>query len=280
MTTDDAPVVLVTGAGSGIGAATALAFAKEGWTVYATDVETPLPDRVARRCRCRELDVTSDEQCHGVVEDVLGETGRLDCLVNNAGYAVPGPVEDVSVDAVREGFDVLVHGPHRLYQAVLPEMRERGGRLVTISSVLAHDPYPGLGGYSAGKAAVSALTGALRRELVDTPVQVALVEPSWVQSKFAEHAKANLGAERTPAYEAVYESLEDGWVLDGGPLAIPPEAVAATVVEAATEDDPSARYPVGQLARMTRWTEWLPEALTDRTPRAFGRVTARLDGWL
>ena len=280
MTSDADPVVLITGAGSGIGAATARAFAEEGWTVYATDVETPLPGRVSERCRTRALDVTSDEQCERVVDDVLTETGRLDCLVNNAGYAASGPLEDVATDAARDVFDVLVRGPQRLAKAVLPEMRHSGGRIVNVSSVLARRACPGLGAYSGGKAALSAMTDTLRMELADTPVHVSLVEPAWVETAFADSARSKLTDDRTPDYGAVYESLEEGWVLDGGPLASAPDAVAATVLAAATDDDPRTRYPVGRFAQFIRWTEWLPQRVVDPIPRWFGRVTARLDRWL
>jgi len=268
MTADTDPVTLVTGAAGGIGAATARAFADEGWTVYATDVETPLPTELQECCRCRELDVTSETQCRAVVDDVVAATGRLDCL------------EDVGVDAGRALFDVLAHGPHRLSRLALPALRERGGRIVNVSSVLARRAYPGLGAYSGGKAALSAMTDALRMELADGPVEVALVEPAWVATGFADGARDRLPADRTPEYDAVYEGLEDGWVLESGPMASPPERVAETIVAAATDPDPRARYPVGRFARFTRWVEWLPPRVADPCRRGFARLTAALNGWL
>ncbi|WP_336336172.1 SDR family oxidoreductase [Haloarcula brevis] len=281
MATGDS-VVLLTGAASGIGAATARAFADDGWTVYATDVRTEFPTAVRERCRCLELDVTDGEQVEAVVDRIIAETGRLDCLVNNAGYAVAGPAEDVDGDDVRKQFDVLVHGPHRLVQAVLPEMRERGGRIVTVSSVLGHTASPGLGAYSAGKAAVESLTDALRIEVADTEgVHVSLVEPAWVETGFAEGALEGLrDANRTPTYDRTYDALEDGWVLTGGPLATTPETVATTVLAAATDDPPKARYPVGAFAAFVRWTHWLPARLQDPIHRGFGRVSAALGRWL
>ena len=279
MTADTDPVTLVTGAAGGIGAATARAFADEGWTVYATDVETPLPTELQECCRCRELDVTSETQCRAVVDDVVAATGRLDCLVNNAGYALSGPLEDVGVDAGRALFDVLAHGPHRLSRLALPALRERGGRIVNVSSVLARRAYPGLGAYSGGKAALSAMSDALRMELADSPVAVALVEPAWIATDFADSARERLAEDRSPGYESVYASLEDGWVLDGGPLASSPEAVASTVLEAATDDDPAAHYPVGLFAEFVRWTEWLPPQVADPVLRWFGRASVQLEGW-
>jgi NAD(P)-dependent dehydrogenase (short-subunit alcohol dehydrogenase family) len=273
-------VVLVTGAGGGIGAATALAFADAGWTVYATDVETPLSERVDGRCRTSELDVTSDAQCRAVVERVREDTGGLDCLVNNAGYAVPGPLEDVDAADAREAFDVLAHGPHRLVRAALPALRRDGGRIVSVSSILARHAVPGLGAYCGGKAALSAMTDALRMELADTAVEVTLVEPAWVATAFADSARARLPDDRTADYDAVYDGLERGWVLENDRLAVGPEAVAATVLEAATDDDPRARYPVGRFARFAQLTAWLPPKVADPILRGFGRLTARLEGWV
>ncbi|MFC6756822.1 MULTISPECIES: SDR family NAD(P)-dependent oxidoreductase [Haloarcula] len=281
MTADDEQVGLVTGAGSDIGAATALAFAEAGWTVYATDVETPLPERVSERCRCLELDVTSDEQCQAVVDQITERTGGIDCLVNNAGYAAPGPTEDVATDDVRAMFDVLAAGPHRLAKAVLPEMRHSGGRIVNVSSILAKCAYSGLGAYCAGKAALSSMTDALRMELADNPaVHVALVEPAWGETNFAEHARSKLPDERTPEYDATYEALEDGWLLECEPLAEPPEAVAEHVLEAATDPEPRARYPVGPSGRVAQLTKWLPPRLADPIQLWFGRVSTQLRGWV
>jgi NAD(P)-dependent dehydrogenase (short-subunit alcohol dehydrogenase family) len=274
----DEPVVLLTGAGGGIGAATALAFADRGWRVYATDIATPLPERVRERCETRALDVTDEAACGRVVDAVAGEAGRLDCLVNNAGYAVAGPVEDVPVAAVREEFDVLVHGPHALARAALPRMREQGaGRIVTVSSVLGLTSSPGLGAYAAGKAACESLHDALRVELRGEPVAVSLVEPAWVRTVFGDRARAQLAdRERTDAYERTYAALDRGWVLDGNPLSVDPERVAAAVVRAAEADDPDARYPVGGFATFVRWSHWLPESVVDPIHDAYGRATALL----
>jgi len=274
---DAAPVALVTGAGGGIGAAIALTFAERGWHVYATDVETPLPARVRERCDTRALDVTDEAACESVVEAVVDEAGRLDCLVNNAGYAAAGPVEDVPVTESRAQFDVLVHGPHALARAALPALRESGGRIVTVSSVLGFSAAPGAGVYAAAKAATESLHDALRIELRGTDVAVSLVEPAWVDTDFGDSARASLrDRSRTAVYGWVYDALEDGWMLDGNPLATDPERVAATVYAAAAAERSRARYPVGGFASLVRWGRALPAAVVDRIHAGYARASTVL----
>lgn len=278
MTEDDqdAPVVLITGAASGIGAATATAFAEHGWRVYATDI-TALPEAIQDCCITRELDVTDDAQCTAVVDEILDESGRIDVLVNNAGYAVPGPIEDADAEALRKQFEVLVHGVATLCRTVLPAMRQRGqGRIVNVSSVLGMSAYPGIGGYCAAKAGLEAMTDALRMELHGTGVSVSLVEPAWVDTGFADGARGRLDTDRTDAYADTYRALEDGWVLEGGPLAASPDAVAERILTAATAESPRARYPVGRFARFVRWTHVLPASLQDPIRRGFGRASVAL----
>ncbi len=257
------PVVVVTGAASGIGAATAEAFVDRGWIVYATDTAA-FSESVSATCRCLELDVTDATAIRTAVDRILDETGRIDVLVNNAGFAVPGPIEDVSVDESRRQFDVLVHGTHRMTQAVLPTMRARGdGRIIMLSSVLGVSPSPGLGSYGAAKAAVESVTDSLRMELRSTGVSVSLIEPAWVETGFADRARNRLATERTAAYDSIYAAIESGWALTGGPFAHSPERVAETVIEAATTDDPATRYPVGTRSRLVMASRWLPDRLRE-----------------
>jgi NAD(P)-dependent dehydrogenase (short-subunit alcohol dehydrogenase family) len=269
------PVVLITGAASGIGAATARVCADRGWTVYATDIETSFPDALERRCRCRALDVTDAEQCRVVVDEIVASEGRIDALVNNAGYAVLGTVEDVDSDAWRHQFDVLVGGVATLCQAVLPSMREAGsGRIVNVSSVLGLSAYPGLGVYAAGKAAVERLTDALRMELHGSGIDAVLVEPAWVDTEFAETARQTLDSDdRHGTHAATYDTLSSGWMLTGGPAATSPETVAETVMTALTDPSPRARYPVGTFARFVRWTHVLPARVQDPVRRVLGRAS-------
>jgi NAD(P)-dependent dehydrogenase (short-subunit alcohol dehydrogenase family) len=279
----DAPrdrTVLITGCGSGIGRATARAFASRGWTVYATDLREDLLDPLADDCETAALDVTDAERCAAVVELVADEAGRLDCLVNNAGFGVVGAVEDVSADLAREQFDVLVHGPHRLARAALPHLRaaERG-RIINVSSVLGRAAFPGLGTYSSAKFALEGLTDALRLEVAPA-VDVVAVEPAWVRTGFEARARDRLeDVETTAEYADVYDLFDPGPALDGGPLAVSPERVAETILRAATVSDPKTRYPVGRVARVIVASRFLPDRLRDRSIWWLAKAGVRLRRW-
>jgi NAD(P)-dependent dehydrogenase (short-subunit alcohol dehydrogenase family) len=263
--------VLITGCSSGIGRATAAAFRAEGWTTYATARD---PDDLAALaedgCHTAALDVTDEGDVHRVVDRVADEQGRLDCLVNNAGYGQLGPVEDVPVETMHEQFEVNVYGPHRLTRVALPIMREAGGgTIVNLSSVSGRVSTPGSGVYSASKFAIEALSDALRTEVAPFDVNVVLVEPGPVDTRFRDRAtSAASGLPRTEAYESLYEAIDDYETIGGpGPASITPTAVADAVVNAASCTNPSPRYPVGGLARAMAFARFLPDRWRDRLYR-------------
>ncbi|MFB6161324.1 MAG: SDR family oxidoreductase [Haloferacaceae archaeon] len=270
--------VLITGSSSGIGRATAEAFLDEEWRVYATarnpaDVQT-LGDREG--CTVATLDVTDDDDVVRVVERVVDETGRIDCLVNNAGFGQFGPVEDVPVETVRRQFDVNAFGPHRLTRAVLPHMREReDGTIVNVSSVAGRVAFPGAGAYCGSKFALEAMSDALRAEVRGKGIDVVVIEPGPVETNFRERAEREVtddgetpAVERSGAYDRFYELFEDAQLLGGdGPGSIPPERVAADVVNAASATKPRARYQTGTLARVGVLGRFVPDAMRDA---AFG----------
>ncbi|MFB6101609.1 MAG: SDR family oxidoreductase [Haloplanus sp.] len=265
--------VLITGCSSGIGHATAEAFLDEEWEVYATarnpaDIQT-LGDR---GCTIATLDVTEDDDVERVVDRVLDEQGRIDCLVNNAGYAQFGPLEDVPVGAVHDQFDVNVYGPHRLIRAVLPHMRRRReGTIVNVSSVAGRLSFPGGGVYSGSKFALEAMTDALRAEVDDYGVDAVLIEPGPVDTRFSDRAESEVGElERSGAYEAFYDVFEDTQAIGGGgPGAVSPDRVAEEILNAASATKPASRVPVGMLARVSVLGRFVPDRLRDR---AFGLV--------
>lgn len=261
-------VCIVTGASSGIGQATSLAFLAEDWVVYATarDVDD-LAALAEAGCRTAELDVTDGEQVDAVVSRVVDEQGRVDCVVNNAGFAQFGPLEDVPTDAVERQFDVNAFGPHRLARAVLPHMREAGdGTIVTLSSVVGELSLPGSGAYAASKAAVESMSDALRAEVASHGLDVVVVAPGPVASSFYDRADEELDATtRSGAYDDIYELYEDASAMGGfGPASISPATVAEAVVNAASATDPAPRYPVGPIAKYSGLARFVPKRLRDK----------------
>ncbi|WP_380680477.1 SDR family oxidoreductase [Salinigranum sp. GCM10025319] len=265
--------VLITGCSSGIGRATALAFLDEEWEVYATarnpaDIET-LGDR---GCDISTLDVTDSEDVERVVSRIVDEHGRIDCLVNNAGYGQFGPIEDVPVDRVHDQFDVNVYGPHRLIRAVLPHMREQGdGTIVNVSSVVGRVSFPGSGVYAGSKFALEAMSDALRVEVDDQGIDVVVVEPGPVDTNFDQRVAEEAAEEeldRSEAYASFYKVFDDARAVgDGGFWQESPERVAEDILNAASATKPAARYPVGTVARVAVLARFLPDTLRDK---AFG----------
>ncbi|WP_345780934.1 SDR family oxidoreductase [Halosolutus gelatinilyticus] len=246
--------MLVTGCSSGIGRATARAFLDEGWIVYATARDpNDLRDLEAAGAAIDRLDVTSTEDADRVVERIVAERGRLDCLVNNAGFSQMGPIEDVPIADVREQYEVNVFGPHRLIRAALPHMRERGsGRIVNVTSITDRFPIAGTGVYSGSKAALAATSQALRQEVRDSGIDVVVVEPTVVATRHYDRTREELvdvdhGAAYTDLYE-LHELLHT--IKSGGPGIASPETVAETILEAATSERPKRRYSVGWTAKV------------------------------
>jgi len=260
--------VLITGCSSGIGRASAEAFLEEEWTVYATarnpaDIQT-LGDH--EDCRIATLDVTDEDDIERVVDRMLDEEGRIDALVNNAGYGQMGPVEDVPTDAVRDQFEVNVYGPHRLIREVLPAMRRReDGAIVNVSSAAGRISFPGGGVYCGSKSALEAMSDALRNEVREYGVTVSLIEPGPVKTGFEDRVESEIdGLDRSGAYESFYDLVEDYDAIGGGGFAaVEPERVAEDVVDAASSTKPPARYPVGPLATVAEIGRFVPTRIAD-----------------
>lgn len=261
--------VLITGCSSGIGRAAANAFLDEEWTVYATarnpaDIQT-LGEAGAD---INSLDVTDQDDVDRVVDRIVEEDGRIDCLVNNAGYGQHGPLEDITPELVDSQFDVNVVGPHRLNRAVLPHMREREeGTIVNVSSVAGRIATPGMGVYAASKFALEGYSDTLRAEVAPFGVDVALVEPGPVETSFRERVGEQINRlDRTPAYEYIYKMQEDATLVSGesSPFAVTPEEVAEVILEAGVSPDPKARYPVGSFAKAMLYARFLPDGVRDK----------------
>ena len=267
--------VLITGCSSGIGRTTARAFHANGWDVYATAPETAdLTALADEGIEIASLDVTDDRSVETAVDDILEQAGRIDVLVNNAGYGQIGPVEEVPTDQLIEQFQVNTFGPHRVTRAVLPSMRERGdGKIINISSVYGRTTMLGQGAYSGSKFALEALSDTLRGELANTGIDVVLIEPGPVETNFGNVAlEQKEDLERTGAYEWFEGMYDDRRAIDRMPGYVQPEDVAEVILRAASTAAPDTRYLVGPAAKPVPFLGLVPDKLRDRALGVLQRV--------
>jgi NAD(P)-dependent dehydrogenase (short-subunit alcohol dehydrogenase family) len=250
---NEGPVALVTGCSTGIGRASALALQRAGLRTYASArrPET-LAELESAGCRTLELDVTDEAHRERAIATVEGEQGRLDVLVNNAGYAEYGPVEEIPLDHWRREFETNLLGAVHLIQLSLPGMRTRGrGRIVNMSSMGGRLAFPVGAPYHASKFALEAMSDSLRAEVNQFGIDVVLIEPGLVDTGYADTASSGLHE----AAEGPYGDLARSFLATmassyGGGRAVGPERVARVVVRAATVRRPRARYVVTWNARL------------------------------
>jgi len=186
--------VLITGCSSGIGRAAALRLHDAGFTVYATARRTDaLSDVASRGLRTVALDVTDEQSITQAVAAVEADAGPVGVLINNAGYGLYGPVEQVPMAEIRRQFETNFFGLVRLTQLVLPGMRHRGeGRILNVSSMGGRITLPGGAFYHASKYAVEAFSDALRMEVAQFGIDVVLIEPGPVKTPWNDVAAASL----------------------------------------------------------------------------------------
>jgi NAD(P)-dependent dehydrogenase (short-subunit alcohol dehydrogenase family) len=255
--------VLITGCSSGIGRATAERLAGSGWTVYATARRTEsIADLEQVGCRTLALDVTDEDSMRSAVDAVVETEGAVGCLVNNAGYSQSGALETLPMERLRAQFETNVFGLARMCQLVLPAMRrQRWGRIVNLSSMGGRLTFPGGGAYHATKHAVEALSDALRFEVSGFGVDVVVIEPGLITTRFGEVAAGSIGDATEPSgdtqadpyatFNAAVGSATVG--IYEGPMAKlggPPDAVARTIERALAARRPRTRYKVTASARL------------------------------
>jgi NADP-dependent 3-hydroxy acid dehydrogenase YdfG len=239
-------VVLITGCSSGIGRDLAQRLTGSGYTVVATarKAETLIDLQAALKV---PLDVTQPESVKQAIDCTLQRFGRIDVLVNNAGYALRGALEEISDEQVHQLFDVNVYGVLRMIRAVAPHMRQqRTGRIINIGSISGKLSTPANGTYSATKFAQEALSDALRLELAPFGIQVVLIEPGSIKTQFADtaqtHAQAILSNPASP-YQPLYQ--QDQRVTAAMRRHEPgPEIVSQVIQQAIETSRPKARYLV------------------------------------
>ena len=244
---------LVTGASSGIGEETARTLHKLGYTVYAAARRTDrLKQLTAIGIHALTMDVTDDESMSSGIEKIITETGRIDVLVNNAGYGSYGAIEDVSLDEARRQFEVNVFGLGRLTQLVLPHMRaQRSGTIINISSMGGRLTTPLGGWYHATKYAVEALSDALRMETAPFGIDVVVIEPGGIRTEWSGIAADHLeetaeGSAYASQIKAVANSMRSE---STNKRQSPPSVIADTVEKIVTARKPRTRYVVGFAAK-------------------------------
>ncbi len=262
------PVAIITGCSSGIGRATAILLAEHGWRAFATARRLEsVSDLAGELITPLVLDVTDEASMTAAIGQVHASTGRIDALVNNAGYAEAGPLERANREEIRSQFETNTFGPLRLAQLVLPAMRTQGsGRIVNVSSINGRVAMPFTGLYSASKFALEALSDALRLETRPFGVDVIIVEPGAVRSGFtaAGHRRTERFAiEQDSPYGRYFARFDR--LLAGNPRASSsPEAVAKVIHRALTAGHPKARYAATPMARfMLAFLPRFPDRLRD-----------------
>lgn len=239
-------VVLITGCSTGIGRDLVQRLMQARYTVVATARKVAALEDINASLKLA-LDVTQPESVQQAVADTLQRFGRIDVLVNNAGYAQQGAVEEVSDEQVQQMFDVNLFGALRMIRAVAPTMRQRkSGRIINISSVSGKLVIPANGTYSASKFALEALSDALRYELMPFGIRVVLIEPGSIKTQFDDTARAHVQAifsNSASPYQPLYQQSQDvsASMRQHEPG---PEVVSKVVQQAIEASKPKARYLV------------------------------------
>jgi NAD(P)-dependent dehydrogenase (short-subunit alcohol dehydrogenase family) len=271
---------VVTGASSGIGKATALHLARLGYHVYAGvrrtgDGESLQYGMPASRLTSLMLDITDGQQILAAAETIeahVGGTG-LQALVNNAGVALTGPLELVSVEAFRQQFEVNVIGQLAVTQAFLRSLREARGRIVIMGSIGSHITMPFAGPLAASKSTITSLAHALRQELAPWDIRVVLIEPASIRTEAVD--KLIRDAQRVvdefpPGAQDLYRIAYPEMIrraLAQEQHGSPPDLVARAVAKALTDRRPRARYLVGRHAYLLSTAAHLPSPVLDMVRR-------------
>lgn len=252
-------VVLITGSGSGIGLATTQAFQKKGWKVWAGYHKTvPNELKASENIRFRQLDVTNDAQIQAIITDILKEDGRIDVLINNAGYGLIGAEETVTIDEARALFDVNFFGVLRLIQAVLPTMRKQySGHILNISSGVGVHSYAGLGLYSASKFALESLSESLAATVSPWNIQVSIIEPGFVKTDWGKKCAIGSRMGDVVHYKTLTKSMQDMLFIPQGQ---PSTEVASLLLQIAENPHPDMRYQTSAGMK-----EYIAERLIDPT---------------
>jgi NAD(P)-dependent dehydrogenase (short-subunit alcohol dehydrogenase family) len=262
-------VIIITGASSGIGKATALRLIQDGHTVYgAARRVDQMQDLVELGGKALELDVTNEAQIVQVVKQIINEQGRIDVLFNNAGYAVYGAIEDVPVETARRQFEVNLFGLARMTQEVLPHMRAQNSGMIINTSSMGGKMFTPLGAwYHASKHALEGWSDCLRIELKQFGIKVVILEPGIIKTEFSDVMQDGLkqvsagGAYEKLAEELIFSTKQNYESGSGSD----PSVVAKVVSKAVNSSKPKRRYAAGQYAKlMMGIRKWLGDGVFER----------------
>ena len=266
--------VLITGASAGIGKETARKLLEEGYFVYASARRVErMQDLEELGAVALKMDVTKEEEVVAGVERINAERGGTDNLVNNAGFGLYGPMEDLPIDDARYQFEVNLFGLARLTQLVLPSMRaRRAGRIVNISSIGGKIHLPLGSWYHATKHALEGWSDCLRAELKPFGIDVIIIEPGLLRTEFGD---VTLGSMQARSEDTAYADIikrmmasMENLGVDG--LGAPPSVIANAILKALRAKRPRTRYAAGQYAKPLLFLRWL---LSDRM---FDRLISRM----
>lgn len=266
-------IVLITGASSGMGRETAKLLAESGYTIYgaARRLER-MDDLKALGINPMQMDVADDDSMVRCVNEILAREGRIDVLINNAGFGLYGAVEEVAMKDARYQFEVNVFGLARLSQLVMPHMRAQGsGKIVNISSIGGKMATPLGGWYYASKYAVEGLSDSMRLEVRDFGIDIILIEPGGIRTEWPGIAYENL---RKISGDTAYKELveKNKKFFDMMNKGSEPIVIARLIKRAIEARRPKARYWGGYFAGLTLFARrWLGD-------RAFDRLIMRLTG--
>jgi NAD(P)-dependent dehydrogenase (short-subunit alcohol dehydrogenase family) len=251
MNTENGNVVLITGASSGIGESTATLLLREGYTVYGSARRTDrMADLQEAGAGIIKIDVTDDASMVKGVDQVMAEQGKIDVLINNAGYGFFGALEDVPLSEARRQFEVNVFGLGRMTQIVLPHMRKQGsGTIINVSSTGGIITTPFGGWYQASKFAVEGLSDTLRKDVKRFGIDVVVIEPGAIESEWVSITMDHLLKISSEPYREAAQKASRA-IEDAYKNASDPSVIARVILKAIKAQKPKTRYVAGKQGKL------------------------------
>jgi short-subunit dehydrogenase len=248
----DKKTVLVTGCSSGIGYATCLVFARNNFATYGSVRDLSKADRIQEitnkeklPLKIIRLDVNEDESIRIAIQKIISDSGGIDILINNAGYGMFGPIEEISIKEIKEQFETNFFGTIRLIKAIVPIMRkQRNGTIVNISSMVGRFGVPLNAAYVSSKFALEGLSESISFELDEFGIKVILVEPGVIQTDFFHNLKVRGNDTKSPYYKLMDKRIAFLKAAMKNSVSSS-DQVANTILHAVNSRDPDMRYIIG-----------------------------------